>query len=125
MNTDRDTHEHVLRCFNKLSIDTLKITLLECLETKVTKVKITIVVNCTLNLLCNFYDFICDNPSLVKFSHREMEVIRAHFLNITRNDTSCQDFIIWVRCDHSNTNFSGKGVNFLCSDIVIHRRKYL
>src|SRR6056300_284080 len=90
MNTNRDTHVHVLWCLDELSIDTLQITLLECLETEIPKIKITIGLDVLLHLLSNFGNFIGDDTSLLKLLHREVEVldpigdiVKFHILNTT------------------------------------------
>jgi hypothetical protein len=125
VDTDSDTHEHVLWRLDKLTVDALKITLLKRLETKVSKFKIPISIDDTLHLLCNLHNLIGDDISLVKLSHREMEVVGTHFVDIARYDARGQDFIIGIRCDHTNTYLSGECINFLCGDVIVHRRKHL
>jgi len=121
MDTNSNTHEHVLGGFNQLPFNPLKITFFESFQTKITKIKVAVVFNVFLHLLGNLHNFICNNTSLLEFSHCEMKVVGAHLMNITRNDTSRENFIVGVGCDHSNTNFSRKYVDFLGSDIIIHR----
>jgi len=125
VNTDSDTHKHVLRCLNQLSINALKITLLKGLETEIPKVKVPITFDFILHLLRNFDNLVCDNISFLKLLHCEMEIIRTHLMDVTCDNTSGENLIIWFGSDHTNTNFSRESINFLSGNIIIHRREYL
>src|SRR6056300_1720687 len=96
VNTDRDPHKHVLGCFHQDTIEPLEVTLLQGLETKIAKVVVPLRDDVIPHTTRDARDFLRDDTSLGQLLHGDVEVIGAHLLDITGDDTGREDFIVWV-----------------------------
>ena len=60
VNTDRNTHEHVLRSFSNLSIESKEIRAFKGLETKIVVIEISVVIDVIVQNLSVGHDDIID-----------------------------------------------------------------
>ena len=96
MDTDRYTHEHILWRLHDFTISFLEVALFECLQTEVSEVEITFLLDILLHLCSNFNDFVRDDTTRRQLFHRDVKGIGGIFLNITGNDTGSENFIVRV-----------------------------
>ena len=96
MDTDGYTHEHILWRLYDLTISLLEVTLFECLQTEVSEIEITFLLDMFFHLCGDFYDFVRDDATRCEFFHCGMKRVGGSFLDVAGDDTSSENFIVGI-----------------------------
>ena len=121
----RDAHEHVLRGLDEFAVNPLEVALLQGFQAEVPEVEVAIALDVFLHLLGHLDDLIGDDAALLELAHGQVEVVRAHLLDVTRGDARREDLVVRVGRDHGDADFGGQGVDLLSGDLIVHAREHL